>query len=47
MSTILYLIAKREQHQKAFNSYERILFIVLIVAAVAAIYSIATGIITI
>lgn len=45
--TILYLIAKREQHQKAFNSYERILFIVLIVAAVAAIYSIATGIITI
>ncbi|WP_174849904.1 amino acid permease [Yersinia artesiana] len=45
--TILYLIAKREQHQKAFNTYERILFIVLIVAAVAAIYSIATGIITI
>ncbi|WP_145570886.1 amino acid permease [Yersinia bercovieri] len=45
--TILYLIAKREQQQKAFNSYERVLFIVLIVAAVAAIYSIATGIITI
>lgn len=45
--TILYLIAKREQHQKAFNTYERILFIVLIMAAVAAIYSIATGIITI
>ncbi|CNJ12896.1 Arginine/ornithine antiporter [Yersinia aldovae ATCC 35236] len=45
--TILYLIAKREQHQKAFNTYERILFIVLIVAAVIALYSIFTGIITI
>ncbi|CNE51048.1 arginine/ornithine antiporter [Yersinia rohdei] len=45
--TILYLIAKREQHQKAFNSYERILFIVLIIAAVVALYSIFTGIITI
>jgi arginine:ornithine antiporter / lysine permease len=45
--TILYLIAKREQHQKAFNTYERILFIVLIVAAVVALYSIFTGIITI
>jgi arginine:ornithine antiporter/lysine permease len=45
--TLLFLIAKREQRQKFFKPFEMIVFIVVLAAAVFAVYSIATGIITI
>ncbi|PHI30590.1 amino acid permease [Budvicia aquatica] len=45
--TVFYLIAKREQHQKPFNVVEGTIFAIIIVAAIVAIYSIATGAITI
>ena len=41
--SLLYIIAKREQHEKLFTAAEWVLFIIVIVAAIAAIYSIATG----
>lgn len=45
--TLLYIIAKREQHAKVFTSAEMGLFVIVMVAAIVAIYSIATGVITI
>ena len=45
--TLLYIMAKREQKAKLFNAVEMVLFVIVMVAAIAAIYSIATGIITI
>ncbi|TKI07212.1 amino acid permease [Martelella alba] len=45
--TILYFIAKREQQSDLFNPLEKVLFIVVMVAAIAALWGIATGIITI
>ncbi|KFK94645.1 MULTISPECIES: amino acid permease [unclassified Serratia (in: enterobacteria)] len=45
--TLLYIMAKREQHAKLFTPAEMGLFVIVMVAAVVAIYSIATGVITI
>lgn len=45
--TILYLLAKREQKAKAFTSIELTIFVVVMIAALVAIYSLATGAITI
>ncbi|VTR60848.1 Arginine/ornithine antiporter [Serratia fonticola] len=45
--TLLYIMAKREQHAKVFTPAEMGLFVIVMVAAIAAIYSIATGVITI
>ncbi|WP_337265090.1 MULTISPECIES: amino acid permease, partial [unclassified Serratia (in: enterobacteria)] len=45
--TLLYITAKREQQAKVFTPAEMGLFIIVMVAAVVAIYSIATGVITI
>lgn len=45
--TLLFIIAKREQHQKLFTAMEKGLFTIVIIAAVVAIYSLATGIITV
>ncbi|WP_156292288.1 amino acid permease [Serratia oryzae] len=45
--TLLYIMAKREQHAKVFTPAEMGLFIIVMVAAVVAIYNIATGVITI
>jgi arginine:ornithine antiporter/lysine permease len=45
--TLLYIIAKREQNAKLFTPAEMGLFVIVMVAAIVAIYSIATGIITI
>ncbi|WP_253383348.1 amino acid permease [unidentified bacterial endosymbiont] len=45
--TILYLLAKREQKAKAFTSVELAIFVVVMIAALFAIYSLATGAITI
>jgi arginine:ornithine antiporter/lysine permease len=45
--TLLYIMAKREQHAKVFTPAEMGLFVIVMVAAVVAIYSIATGVITI
>lgn len=45
--TILYIWAKREQGADIFNSAERMLFVIIVLAAIAAIWSIAVGIITI
>lgn len=45
--TVLYILAKREQKANVFNTMEWIIFAVIMFAAIAAIYSIATGVITI
>ncbi|MFC0228924.1 amino acid permease [Serratia aquatilis] len=45
--TVLYIMAKREQHAKLFTPAEMGLFVIVMVAAVVAIYNIATGVITI
>ena len=45
--SILYIIARREQGQIVFTQTEKMLFVVVVVAAIAAAYSLATGIITI
>ncbi|WP_261868320.1 amino acid permease [Budvicia aquatica] len=45
--TIFYIIAKREQNEKLFTNIEKTIFAVLITAAIAAIYGIITGSITI
>jgi len=45
--TVLYIWAKREQKSEIFNHYEKILFIIILIAAIAAIWSIATGVISI
>lgn len=45
--TLLYIKAKREQKARVFNKTELVIFAVILSAAVIAIYSIATGIITI
>ncbi|WON78621.1 amino acid permease [Serratia sp. UGAL515B_01] len=45
--TVLYIMAKREQHAKMFTPAEMGLFVIVMVAAVIAIYNIATGVITI
>jgi arginine:ornithine antiporter/lysine permease len=45
--TLLYIIAKREQRAKLFTPAEMVLFIIVMFAAITAIYTIATGVITI
>lgn len=45
--TILYFIAKREQHERVFNTVEKLIFAVVAIAAIIAIYSLFTGIIAI
>lgn len=45
--TVLYIMAKREQRVALFNKTELGIFAIVMVAAIVAIYSIATGIITI
>lgn len=45
--TLLYIKAKREQKATVFTKTELIIFAVILLAAATAIYSIATGIITI
>ncbi|CND20454.1 arginine/ornithine antiporter [Yersinia frederiksenii] len=45
--TLLYIVAKREQHAKLFNRAEMIIFGVVMAAAIVAIYNIVTGVITI
>lgn len=45
--TILYLLAKREQKEKPFTLIEMATFIIVLFAAVVAIYSITTGLINI
>ncbi|MFT8211052.1 MAG: amino acid permease [Symbiopectobacterium sp.] len=45
--TVLYIMAKREQRVALFNKTELGLFAIVMVAAIVAIYSIATSIITI
>jgi len=45
--TLLFILAKREQQLKLFTSAETGLFVIVMAAAIVAIYSIATGIITI
>ncbi|WP_434126532.1 amino acid permease [Klebsiella quasipneumoniae] len=45
--TLLFIIAKREQREKIFTPAEMVLFAIILVAAIIAIYSIAAGIITI
>lgn len=45
--TVLYIMAKREQRVALFNKIELGIFAIVMVAAIVAIYSIATGIITI
>lgn len=45
--TLLYIWARREQRQKVFTPAEMVLFIIITIAAIVAVYSIATGIITI
>ncbi len=45
--SLLYIQAKREQHAKLFTPVEMGLFVIIMFAAIAAIYSIATGVITI
>ncbi|HEY0209479.1 basic amino acid/polyamine antiporter [Acerihabitans sp.] len=45
--TVLFILAKREQKAELFTTAERILFIVVMLAAIAALWSLATGVITI
>ncbi|HAS1725864.1 TPA: amino acid permease, partial [Enterobacter cloacae] len=45
--TLLYYIAKREQNKKIFSGTERILFTAIVLAALACIYGIINGNITI
>ncbi len=45
--SVLYIIAKCEQHSVLFNGAERIVFIAVMITAIAALWSIAIGIITI
>ncbi len=45
--TVLFIIAKREQKRSIFAPIEKCLFAVAIIAALAAVYSLATGIITV
>lgn len=46
--TLLYIQAKREQHSRVFkNKSEAGLFAILMIAAIVAVYCIATGVITI
>lgn len=45
--TILYLLAKREQKEKPFTLIEAVIFIIIMFAAISAIYSITTGVIKI
>lgn len=46
-STILYVLSRREQKVTVFKSYEKVIFLVLIIAATAAIIGLTTGWITI
>ena len=45
--TILFIIAKREQGKKVFTPVEWLIFGVIVVAAIAGLYSLATGAISI
>ncbi|MNE93936.1 Arginine/ornithine antiporter [compost metagenome] len=45
--TILFYFARREQGKQVFLPFEKVLFIVTAIAAVVAVYSIATGLIVI
>jgi arginine:ornithine antiporter/lysine permease len=45
--TYLYLRARREERQQPFSATERILFVILIVGAIAGVIGLITGMITI
>ena len=45
--SLFYIAARREQRLKIFTTTETYIFIAIIVGALAAIYSIAVGLITI
>lgn len=45
--TVLFIMAKREQRAQLFNPAETILFVIVMIAAIAALWSLATGIILI
>jgi arginine:ornithine antiporter/lysine permease len=45
--TLLYIMARREQQEKIFMPAEMVLFFIVTIAAIVAVYSIAAGIITI
>ncbi|WP_413727517.1 amino acid permease [Sodalis sp. RH19] len=45
--TVLFILAKREQKAELFTAAERTVFIVVMLAAIAALWSLATGVITI
>jgi arginine:ornithine antiporter/lysine permease len=45
--SVLFILARREQHAKLFTSAEWVLFLAVIAAAVYGIYGLATGMITI
>ena len=45
--TVLFIIAKRKQKRSIFAPIEKCLFAVAIIAALAAVYSLAIGIITV
>jgi arginine:ornithine antiporter/lysine permease len=45
--TILYFIARREQKERLFTLPEMMVFVVLIVAAIAALIALGSGAITV
>jgi len=45
--TILFIIAKREQSKTVFTPVERLIFGVIVAAAIIGLYSLATGAISI
>lgn len=45
--TILYLVARREQGERAFKVYEQVVFVAASILAVVAIWAIASGVIAI
>jgi arginine:ornithine antiporter/lysine permease len=45
--SVLFILARREQHAKLFTQVEWALFLAVIAAAVYGIYGLATGVITI
>jgi arginine:ornithine antiporter / lysine permease len=45
--TILFVLARREQNRRVFTPIERAVFVAVVIGAIAAIYGLATGAITI
>ena len=44
--TLLYFMARREQNLQVFTLLERLLFFAIVAGAIAGIYGLATGVIT-